>query len=196
MPRPRGPRVDTQLPPGAPQAQYVKVGFLPRSFLIMIRPCQPIQANGLVGPDVAASRQRRASGRLRSALGLWQRIARRGGFQLTVEMTGCGGMAKETTGEADDGTTGIGEQIIVKTYMGSQAQATMSFQADAMRMAAQGYFPMFQSWVPGRWRPRAFIAAVLLCLLIVGIPALIYMLIVTPEGALTVTYGFRGAPVD
>jgi hypothetical protein len=105
-------------------------------------------------------------------------------------------MAKQTTGEADDGTTGIGEQIIVKTYIGSQAQATMSFQADAMRMAAQGYFPVFQSWVPGRWRPRAFIAAVLLCLLIVGVPALIYMLIVTPEGTLTVTYGFRGAPVD
>ena len=105
-------------------------------------------------------------------------------------------MAKETIVEADEGASGIGEQIIVKTYMGSQAEATMSFQADAVRMAAQGYFPVFQSWVPGRWRPRAFIAAVLLCLLIVGIPALIYMLIVTPEGALTVTYGFRGAPVD
>jgi hypothetical protein len=80
--------------------------------------------------------------------------------------------------------------------MGSQAEATMSFHADAMRMSAQGYFPVFQSWVPGRWRPRAFIAAALLCFLIVGIPALIYMLTVTPEGALTVTYGFRGAPVD
>jgi hypothetical protein len=101
-------------------------------------------------------------------------------------------MAKETTAEADEGATRIGEQIIVKTYTGSQAEATMSFQADAARMAAQGYFPVFQSWAPGRWRPRAFIAAVLLCFLIVGIPALIYMLIVTPDGALTVTYGFRG----
>jgi hypothetical protein len=61
---------------------------LPRSFPIMIRPCQPIQASGLVGPDVAASRQRRASAALRSALGLWQRIARRGGFQLTVGVDG------------------------------------------------------------------------------------------------------------
>jgi hypothetical protein len=85
----------------------------------------------------------------------------------------------------------LGEQIIVKTYTGREAEATMSFQADAALMAAQGYSPVFQSWAPGQWQSRAFIAALLLSLLIVGIPALVYMLIVTPGGALTVTYGFR-----
>ena len=105
-------------------------------------------------------------------------------------------MAKKTTTEADEGFPRIGEQIIVKTYTGRQAEATMSLQADAARMAAQGYFPVFQSWTPGRWRPGAFIAAVLLSFLIVGIPALIYMLIWTPSGALTVTYGFRRASGD
>ena len=108
-------------------------------------------------------------------------------------MTGWTGMDnKITADEADEAATRIGEQIIVKTYTGSQAEATKSFQADAVRMADQGYFPVFQSWGPGRWRSGAFIAALLLCFLIVGIPALIYMLIVTPNGALTVTYGFRG----
>ena len=100
-------------------------------------------------------------------------------------------MEKEVTAEVDEAAPQIGEQIIVKTYTGSQAQAAMRFQADAAQMAAQGYFPVFQSWAPGRWRSEAFIVAVLLCFLIVGIPALIYMLIVPPDGVLTVTYGFR-----
>src|SRR6266481_10193097 len=82
---------------------------------------------------------------------------------------------KITADEADEAAPRIGEQIIVKTYTGSQAEATKSFQADAVRMANQGYFPVFQSWAPGQWRSGAFIAALLLCFLIVGIPALIYM---------------------
>ena len=82
----------------------------------------------------------------------------------------------------------MGEQIIVKTYIGREAETTMNFQADAAVMAAQGYSPVFQSWAPGQWQSRTFIAVLLLCFLIVGIPALVYMLIVTPDGALTVTY--------
>lgn len=89
----------------------------------------------------------------------------------------------------------MGEQIIVKTYTGREAEATMNFQADASLMAAQGYSPVFQSWAPGQRQSRSFIAVLLLCLLIVGIPALVYMLIVTPDGALTVTYvSSRGDP--
>jgi len=83
----------------------------------------------------------------------------------------------------------MGEQIIVKTYTGREAEATMSFQADAALMAVRGYSPVFQSWAPGQWQFRALITVLLLSLLIVGIPALVYMLIVTPDGALTVTYG-------
>ena len=89
----------------------------------------------------------------------------------------------------------MGEQIIVKTYTGKEAEATISFQADAASMAAQGYSPVFQSWAPGKWPSRSFIIALLLCFLIVGIPALVYMLIVTADGALTVTYvSSRGDP--
>jgi len=82
----------------------------------------------------------------------------------------------------------LGEQIIAKTYIGREAEATINFQADAALMAAQGYSPVFQSWAPGQWQPRTFITVLLLCFLIVGIPALIYLLVVTPDGALTVTY--------
>jgi hypothetical protein len=82
----------------------------------------------------------------------------------------------------------LGEQIVVKTYTGREAEATMNFQADAALMAAQGYSPVFQSWAPGQWQSRSFVTVLLLCFLIVGIPALVYMLIVTPDGALSVTY--------
>jgi hypothetical protein len=40
----------------------------------------------------------------------------------------------------------LGKQIIVKTYIGREAETTMNFQADAAVMAAQGYSPVFQSW--------------------------------------------------
>ena len=73
----------------------------------------------------------------------------------------------------------MGEQIIAKTYIGREAEATINFEADAAVMAAQGYSPVFQSWAPGQWQSRTFIAVLLLCFLIVGIPALVYMLIVT-----------------
>jgi hypothetical protein len=58
-------------------------------------------------------------------------------------------------------------------------------------MAAKGYFPTAQTWAPGQWEAGAFIVALLLCFFLVGFLALIYMLIVKPEGALTVTYELR-----
>src|SRR5947207_2062461 len=91
-----------------------KVGFLPRSFPIMIRPCQPIQASGLVGPDVAASRQRRASDRSKKRVGPLATNCSSRWFPTHRGVDGVRRDGKETTGEADDGRTGIGEQIIVK----------------------------------------------------------------------------------
>ena len=70
-------------------------------------------------------------------------------------MTGCGRMEKKTTAEAEAAAP-IREQIIVKTYTGSQAEATRSFQADEAQMAAQGYLPVFQSWAPGPVATRSF----------------------------------------
>ena len=83
--------------------------------------------------------------------------------------------------------------IVVRTYRGSQSSATNAFQNDAARLAAQGYVPISQSWAPGSWGCGAFLVALLLCLLLIGILVFIYMLIVKPAGTLTVTYEYRAA---
>src|SRR5262245_23726508 len=84
--------------------------------------------------------------------------------------------------------------VIIKTYRGSQTEATKRFQANSAEMAAHGYFPTSQSWVPGQWAVGAFIVAVLLIFLFgLGLLILGYMLIVKPDGALTVTYERRTA---
>jgi uncharacterized membrane protein len=84
-------------------------------------------------------------------------------------------------------------KIIVKIYNGNQQQAMIAFQADATKMAANGYFPTAQSWVPGTYGCGAFLLALLLCLILVGILVFIYMIIVKPDGVLSVTYELRSA---
>jgi hypothetical protein len=86
------------------------------------------------------------------------------------------------------------QQVIVKTYNGSQAEATKRFVDDSTEMAAHGYFPTSQSWAPGQWAARAFIIAVLLIFLFgLGLLILGYMLIVKPDGTLTATFERRTA---
>ena len=83
-------------------------------------------------------------------------------------------------------------RVVVRTYKGSQAGATARYQSDAARLAAQGYFPISQSWAPGAYGCAAFLFALLLCFIFVGILVFIYMLIVKPDGTLSVTYEWRG----
>lgn len=82
-------------------------------------------------------------------------------------------------------------QVIIRTYKGSQSAAASAYQADAARLAAQGYFPISQSWAPGAYGCGAFLVALLLCIVLIGILVFIYMLIVKPDGTLSVTYEFR-----
>jgi predicted nucleic acid-binding Zn-ribbon protein len=89
-------------------------------------------------------------------------------------------------------------QVVVKTYKGSQERASELFQADAAKMAADGYFPTSQSWAPGSYGCGSFIVALLLCVVFIGIIIFIYMLLVKPAGTLSVTYERRSpqpAPV-
>ena len=87
-----------------------------------------------------------------------------------------------------------GSQISIKTYEGSQAEAMRHFQADADYMDSENYFPTSQSWAPGQWSGGAFAVAILLILFFgLGILILAYMLIVKPDGTLTVTYERRAA---
>ena len=85
------------------------------------------------------------------------------------------------------------QPVIVRTYRGSQARATALFQADSIKMADLGYFPTSQSWAPGQWGCGAFLVALLLCLVVIGLLIFVYMLIVKPEGTLTVIYERRTA---
>lgn len=88
-------------------------------------------------------------------------------------------------------------QVIAKTYAGSRKAAMKRFQADAIEMAAQGYFPTAQSWAAGQWSGGAFAVAILLIFSFgLGIFILAYMLIIKPDGALTVTYEQRAASVE
>lgn len=80
------------------------------------------------------------------------------------------------------------QQTIVKTYEGSQQKATNAYQDDAARMARQGYAPFSQVWLAGSYGCGAFVFAFLLCIILIGFLVFIYMLIVKPDGTLTVTY--------
>lgn len=83
------------------------------------------------------------------------------------------------------------QQIIVRRYIGSQSGAMQTYQQDSIRMAAVGYFPTSQVWAPGEYGCGSFVLALLLCVILVGILIFIYMLIVKPNGTLTVTYELR-----
>lgn len=80
-------------------------------------------------------------------------------------------------------------QTLVRVYKAkSQADAVAQFQADATRLAFSGYRPVAQSWAQGQWGCGAFLLAVILFIVLIGILIFIYMLLVKPDGTLTVTY--------
>ena len=85
--------------------------------------------------------------------------------------------------------------MIVRTYRGGrQADTTAVFEKEAVELARFGYLPTTQSWSQGQWDGGQFVVALLLCIVLIGIAVFIYMLIVKPEGTLTVTYELRDVP--
>lgn len=82
---------------------------------------------------------------------------------------------------------------IIRTYVGKQqSDANGRFSEDAKRLSRAGYEPTTQSWAAGQWGCGAWLFALAACILLIGILVFLYMLIVKPEGTLTVTYAFRG----
>ena len=81
--------------------------------------------------------------------------------------------------------------VIVRRYKGNQSAATVAFQKDAEILAVQGYVPTNQSWSQGSWGCGGFLVAVLLCFILIGFIVFVYMLLVKPDGTLTVTYEHR-----
>jgi uncharacterized membrane protein len=80
------------------------------------------------------------------------------------------------------------ELIVIKTYRGTESEAIGKFKKDAILMSSMGYTPTNQVWVAGRYSGMSFFMALILCLVLVGFLVFIYMLIVKPDGSLTVTY--------
>jgi len=83
------------------------------------------------------------------------------------------------------------QETIVRIYNGNQRGAASAFKRDAKYMAKKGYYPVSQSYQPGSWGCFAFLVALALCFILIGIFVFIYMLIVKPGGTLSVTYEYR-----
>ncbi|MDI9864409.1 zinc ribbon domain-containing protein [Flectobacillus sp. DC10W] len=84
------------------------------------------------------------------------------------------------------------QKIVVKSYNGNEDIANSNFRKDAILMAQEGYFPTTQSYTVGQWGCASFVIATILCFVIIGFLVFLYMLIVKPEGVLTVTYEYKG----
>lgn len=99
-----------------------------------------------------------------------------------------------TVGNVDPVASGARPPILVRTYAGKDAsQAAIAFQMDAPQMAAAGYYPVSQSWAGGSWGAGAWLLALLLLILLIGIFVIIFLLVVKPDGTLTVTYQLQQA---
>jgi len=88
------------------------------------------------------------------------------------------------------------EQIIIERYKGSVAKTNMEYEKRSKKLLAEGYIIKYQTYQQGSWGCGAFLVALLLCFIIVGFLAFIYMLIVKPEGELTVTYEYKKPETD
>ncbi len=82
----------------------------------------------------------------------------------------------------------MAQESVVRIYKGSQSSTNRAFQEDVAKMASQGYVPGSQSYAPGAYGCGSFILALLLCVVLIGFLVFVYMLIVKPDGTLTVTF--------
>ncbi len=86
-------------------------------------------------------------------------------------------------------------QTLVRVYHGKQqADTASSLQHETDVLGRFGYQPSSQSWAQGQWGCGAWLAALVLCILLIGLLVFIYMLIVKPDGSLTVTFERRVRP--
>ena len=80
---------------------------------------------------------------------------------------------------------------IIEQYRGNEARARKLYLKDVEKKGKKNYYPVSENYTPGKYGAGAFILALFLCLILIGIVVFIYMLIVKPAGTLTVTYEYR-----
>ena len=81
-------------------------------------------------------------------------------------------------------------ETISRRYHGSPDASNRRYRKEAKRLARKGWSPVSERYEQGSWGIFAFLVALLLCLILIGILVFIYMLIVKPKGkgVLYVTY--------
>ena len=84
-------------------------------------------------------------------------------------------------------------QTIIRRYRGTKQSTHAAFVSDADRMSKDNYFPVSANYYEGAWGCGSFLFATILCFILVGILVFIYMLIVKPDGTLTVVYEYNAA---
>ena len=84
----------------------------------------------------------------------------------------------------------MSKKNIVKSYKGKRAVAQEIYLNDAEHLAKKNYFPISETYEQESWGCGSFLLALLLCLILIGILVFIYMIIVKPDGTLTVTYQY------
>ena len=83
----------------------------------------------------------------------------------------------------------MAREVMIRTYSGDNQQAALLLYAeDAPVRAAEGWVPVSQTWVNGEWPTQAYLAALFLVIVGIGIVLLIVMGMYKPTRTLVVTY--------
>ena len=99
------------------------------------------------------------------------------------------GPADPSSAAAPDETPGT----VTSSYRARSEAAARAFAAaEAARMEAEGYEVVGATWTPGAWPVGAWVGGAILSLWLIGIPILIYLVVVKPMGTLTVSRRLRG----
>jgi len=77
---------------------------------------------------------------------------------------------------------------LVRTYRGRPRVAQEIYAKDAQQLAKNGWVPVSERYEPGSWGCLAFLVALVLAFVLIGILIFLYLLTVKPEGTLFVTY--------
>ena len=132
-----------------------------------------------------------AVGRLNSVQGYWGNHMPK---QMASRLENRAGSAINPADLADRPKLSDTPSLLLKAYEGKHGEVTARLQADSIEMAAEGYFPTWQNWAPGEWAREIYVIAALLIFFFgIGILILAYLLVVEPDGTLTVTYERRTA---
>lgn len=86
------------------------------------------------------------------------------------------------------GSSPLGDAL-VRTYRGrTPEQAVLAMQSEVGHLRSAGFEPKEQIWAQGQWGAGMFVLAVVLAVVLIGLVVLLFLIVVKPEGSLTVTY--------